>query len=57
MVVGESGLGKSTLINTLFNANLYPNKTVSITTELQKSLDIQQISAGTFPYLGCISIS
>jgi len=26
LVVGESGLGKSTLINTLFNTTLYPPK-------------------------------
>ncbi|KAI9148502.1 Cell division control protein 3 [Blastocladiella emersonii ATCC 22665] len=45
MVVGESGLGKSTLVNTLFNTTLYPEKRVPITTDLQKSLDIQQISA------------
>ncbi|KNE55501.1 hypothetical protein AMAG_01389 [Allomyces macrogynus ATCC 38327] len=45
MVVGESGLGKSTLINTLFNTTLYPEKKVPITTDLNKSLDIQEISA------------
>ena len=29
MVVGESGLGKSTLINSLFLTDLYPEKDVS----------------------------
>jgi septin family protein len=29
MVVGESGLGKSTLINSLFLTDLYPEKNVS----------------------------
>lgn len=28
MVVGESGLGKSTLINSLFLTDLYPEKNV-----------------------------
>lgn len=29
MVVGESGLGKSTLINSLFLTDLYPERTTS----------------------------
>ncbi|KAL1915594.1 uncharacterized protein VTP21DRAFT_6718 [Calcarisporiella thermophila] len=46
MVVGESGLGKSTMVNTLFNANLYPPKTdIDPSAELPKTVQIQSISA------------
>ncbi|RKP01889.1 hypothetical protein CXG81DRAFT_25453 [Caulochytrium protostelioides] len=45
MVAGESGLGKSTLINTLFNTALYPSKeNVELTNETPKTIDIQTIS-------------
>ena len=46
---GESGLGKSTLINTLFNTHLYPEKEErSPSGETPKTVDIQAISAGGF---------
>jgi septin 7 len=47
MVVGESGLGKSTLVNTLFNTQLYPGKEdKEVTTETPMTVDIQALSAG-----------
>ncbi|PWN92870.1 putative cell division control protein CDC3 [Acaromyces ingoldii] len=46
MVVGESGLGKSTLINTLFNSRLYPRKEVPPPhQERPKTVAIESISA------------
>lgn len=46
MVVGESGLGKSTLINTLFNTHLYPRKEVPPPQqERPKTVAIESISA------------
>ncbi|KAI8866892.1 septin AspB [Ramicandelaber brevisporus] len=45
MVVGQSGLGKSTLVNTLFSTKLFPDKeTASPSAEVPKTVDIQSIS-------------
>jgi hypothetical protein len=50
---GESGLGKSTLINTLFNTTLYaPKEILAPSAERPKTVAIQSISAGKFsPFL------
>ncbi|KAB5592629.1 Cell division control protein 3 [Ceratobasidium theobromae] len=46
MVVGESGLGKSTLVNTLFNTTLYPPKEyLHPSAERSKTVSIESISA------------
>ena len=48
LLSGESGLGKSTLINTLFNTSLYaPKETLPPSAERPKTVAIQSISAGT----------
>ncbi|KAI5286113.1 Cell division control protein 3 [Ascosphaera acerosa] len=47
MVVGESGLGKSTLVNTLFNSSLYPPKEYSGPSNdvIPKTVGIQSTSS------------
>ncbi|EAU93202.1 septin AspB [Coprinopsis cinerea okayama7 len=46
MVVGESGLGKSTLVNTLFNTTLYPPKEpLPPSAERPKTVAIESIGA------------
>jgi len=50
-VLGESGLGKSTLINTLFNTTLYPPKEpLPPTADRPKTVAIESIGAGTCAY-------
>ena len=46
-IVGESGLGKSTLVNTLFNTSLYPPKERTGPSHdiIPKTVSIQSISA------------
>lgn len=52
---GESGLGKSTLINTLFNTTLYPPKELlPPSAERPKTVAIESISAGMW-YLNIVS--
>lgn len=49
--LGESGLGKSTLINTLFNTTLYPPKEpLPPAAERPKTVAIESIGAGTYFY-------
>lgn len=49
MRIGESGLGKSTLINTLFNTSLYAKKQVPTPSqERAKTVSIESITAGMF---------
>ncbi|KAG5438327.1 hypothetical protein PCANB_002815 [Pneumocystis canis] len=46
MVVGESGLGKSTLVNTLFNCTLYPPKSFkSLTKDPEKTIEIKSVTS------------
>lgn len=47
LIVGESGLGKSTLVNTLFNASLYGprNNTGPTSVEVPQTVSISAISA------------
>ncbi len=47
MVVGESGLGKSTLVNTLFNSTMYPQKEHAhpSTKDAEKTIAIKTVTA------------
>lgn len=46
-LIGESGLGKSTLVNTLFNTQLYPPKEqLPPSAERPQTVAIESISAG-----------
>lgn len=45
-IIGESGLGKSTLVNTLFNTQLYPPKeTVELSHETPQTVEVQSITS------------
>ena len=49
---GEAGLGKSTLVNTLFNTPLYqPKEPLAPSAERPKTVAIESITAGTPPSL------
>ena len=51
-LLGESGLGKSTLVNTLFNSQLYPlREDREPTHDVPKTVEIQSISGGKFDIL------
>lgn len=44
MVVGESGLGKSTLINSLFLTDLYPDRqTITVAEKLKQTVKLEGI--------------
>ncbi|OLY84853.1 Cell division control protein 3 [Smittium mucronatum] len=45
MVVGEASIGKSTLINTLFETKIFPEREDSVVTELSKGVEITTMSA------------
>ncbi|OMH85837.1 Cell division control protein 3 [Zancudomyces culisetae] len=45
MVVGEAGIGKSTLINTLFNTRVFPDKDESTIGETRRGVEISSMSA------------
>lgn len=45
LCVGESGLGKSTLINTLFNTQIIPPREIHIPQELPKTIAIQSLTS------------
>ena len=47
MIVGESGIGKSTVINNLFNAELYPKKqSVPLTEDSPTEVQLKAINGG-----------
>ncbi|OMJ16959.1 Cell division control protein 3 [Smittium culicis] len=45
MVVGEASIGKSTLINTLFETKIFPDKDDSTVSEIAKGVEITTMSA------------